>query len=562
MKKRNNKGFTLIELLAVVVILAIIALIATPMILGVIENAKKGAAKSSSQGYIDAVERQIATNLLDNDSSNDITDKVYTVDELTSKGVTIKGELPTSGTVTILNGKIMSTELSFYDYHFMIDSSGKVIEKALVYGLKWDGNDNYTRLEDAKEMTSCVGTDTAGCVSDFDNAEIYREIKEIMVDGNQFIYIPKFYIKKVVSGDTWEWYISKEKKDNSYYLPSCFYDETKNIELSYILVGKYNASLSNDNKLESKTNTIPLVSKNINEFRTYARNNNTSENTGYQLIDIHAVDVLQVLFYIEFGTLNSQSVMMGFSNGQYNASYTIKSVNDNNITLVSGIGTGYKVGQLIDVASSLGGRNVVTNLKITAINGDTLTVEDTIGTQRKANITVGNIVYNVAHLNGNADTIKASSGSIISNTNGKYTMSYRGIENLYGGVWQVVDGVNVDNDTSSIYVAKDASQYQSDLITQPYVKIGYSKLNTEGHVTKMGFDSNNPFIQFPTAVGGNSNSKYGDYYYMNTTAGNRIVMFGGAWSSNVNVGISYFYLGNNSAAAGQHAGTRLLKTPF
>ena len=36
-------GFTLIELLAVIVILSIIALIATPMILGVIETAKKGA---------------------------------------------------------------------------------------------------------------------------------------------------------------------------------------------------------------------------------------------------------------------------------------------------------------------------------------------------------------------------------------------------------------------------------------------------------------------------------------------------------------------------------------
>ena len=37
----KNKGFTLIELLAVIVILAIIALIATPTILGVIEKSKK-----------------------------------------------------------------------------------------------------------------------------------------------------------------------------------------------------------------------------------------------------------------------------------------------------------------------------------------------------------------------------------------------------------------------------------------------------------------------------------------------------------------------------------------
>ena len=41
MKNRKKKiGFTLIELLAVIIVLAIIALIATPIIFNVIENAK------------------------------------------------------------------------------------------------------------------------------------------------------------------------------------------------------------------------------------------------------------------------------------------------------------------------------------------------------------------------------------------------------------------------------------------------------------------------------------------------------------------------------------------
>ena len=42
---KNKKGFTLIELLAVIVVLAIIALIATPIVMNTIKNAKKGAAK-------------------------------------------------------------------------------------------------------------------------------------------------------------------------------------------------------------------------------------------------------------------------------------------------------------------------------------------------------------------------------------------------------------------------------------------------------------------------------------------------------------------------------------
>ena len=54
--KRNQKGFTLIELLAVIVILAVIALIATPLIMNVINDAKEGADRDAAYGIIKAVE--------------------------------------------------------------------------------------------------------------------------------------------------------------------------------------------------------------------------------------------------------------------------------------------------------------------------------------------------------------------------------------------------------------------------------------------------------------------------------------------------------------------------
>ena len=63
--KEKNKGFTLVELLAVIVILALIALIATPIILNVINDAKKQAAKDSAYGYMDAVEKYIVSSELE-----------------------------------------------------------------------------------------------------------------------------------------------------------------------------------------------------------------------------------------------------------------------------------------------------------------------------------------------------------------------------------------------------------------------------------------------------------------------------------------------------------------
>jgi len=56
----KNKGFTLIELLAVIVILAIIALIATPIILEIIDDAEIEANRISINNYARAINNAIA----------------------------------------------------------------------------------------------------------------------------------------------------------------------------------------------------------------------------------------------------------------------------------------------------------------------------------------------------------------------------------------------------------------------------------------------------------------------------------------------------------------------
>ena len=56
----RKNGFTLIELLAVIVILAIIALIATPIILGIINDAREKSNERSVELYASAVRNGIA----------------------------------------------------------------------------------------------------------------------------------------------------------------------------------------------------------------------------------------------------------------------------------------------------------------------------------------------------------------------------------------------------------------------------------------------------------------------------------------------------------------------
>ena len=66
MTKVKKRGFTLIELIAVLVIMAIIALIVTPLVMSIIKKAKISARKRSVDAYGRSVELAIASYLLDN----------------------------------------------------------------------------------------------------------------------------------------------------------------------------------------------------------------------------------------------------------------------------------------------------------------------------------------------------------------------------------------------------------------------------------------------------------------------------------------------------------------
>ena len=68
---KKKKGFTLIELLAVIVILAIIALIATPIVLNIIKTSRKGAFARSAEGVLKASKIYYASSLMEEVTSKE-----------------------------------------------------------------------------------------------------------------------------------------------------------------------------------------------------------------------------------------------------------------------------------------------------------------------------------------------------------------------------------------------------------------------------------------------------------------------------------------------------------
>ena len=99
---KKNKGFTLIELLAVIVILAIIALIATPIITGQLDQVRASAFLRSANSIVHAAELKYAN--LNTDTSSIATSYKVNYAEgvlVGSNTIDFKGKRPDEGLVTI-----------------------------------------------------------------------------------------------------------------------------------------------------------------------------------------------------------------------------------------------------------------------------------------------------------------------------------------------------------------------------------------------------------------------------------------------------------------------------
>ena len=173
----KKKGFTLVELLAVIVILAIIALIATPIILNVINDSKKQAAKDSAYGYMDAIEKAIIANDVEEEDDFPTPDSngCYNLKELNKK-VNIKGTKPKiadaakvclkEGTTTRLTGVEIDEFTFAYDGKELTQTKNGTTEDTKNYKFYANGTAIYYNPETGKKCTTAVSTTgtKSGCM--------------------------------------------------------------------------------------------------------------------------------------------------------------------------------------------------------------------------------------------------------------------------------------------------------------------------------------------------------------------------------------------------------------
>lgn len=134
-------------------------------------------------------------------------------------------------------------------------------------------------------------------------------------------------------------------------------------------------------------------------------------------------------------------------------------------------------------------------------------------------------------------------------TDGKTAVQYRHIENLWGNVYQFIDGFNANGTTA--YYCVDPSKYADDTATG-YTNIGF--LPTNGWITDLTVTENGLLI--PKYNGGSETTYVPDYVY--SSSGWRVLCVGGFWDDGANAGLLYFHAGYASSNSFSSISVRLL----
>lgn len=188
--------------------------------------------------------------------------------------------------------------------------------------------------------------------------------------------------------------------------------------------------------------------------------------------------------------------------------------------------------------------------------------------------------YNCTSLTGSTASLGNASGRATSTINekgetqttetdaNKTSVSYRGVENIWGNIWKHINGINIHGDGTQaggqIFVNPTLSGFGEQTMASPYVAVLVTLPKDDGYIKYFGFDSNYPWLLFPSKTGSGADSAkpVGDYCYKTSNLnGYRIALSGGIWNNGSDAGASYWHGSYGAGGRGRGLGGRLMYIP-
>lgn len=443
-----------------------------------------------------------------------------------------------------------------------------IVTSQAIFGVNFSGSTSAgTRVGAAKDFVFTPGTDTSAGQNSFDvvypwagmrrccctlNADgtvkvnAYKGQPGYVEDGTNgevLVEIPLFYVSGMLDVAP---SISMSMLPG-YRAPRKFLNADGSLKQK-CYVRAFPGSIGADGKLHSVAGAVPTGNNTITQFLTAARKWGDTYSVGTSA----DFEVLAYLMVIVYGTRHAQSKINGCAS-LYSTNIAVAAATDNAASVVVAKSDSIEPGMVISIGTggeneSIAKRRIVTSVE--AIDGDTTNVKvdfdgDPVTT------TTDHKVWRMIQSTGTANSVISTCGSPVSNTDGRHSFVFYGVENpLYGNQWRfecdwkLIDGVP--------YWCDDPTKYNWTS-TDGYIALDTMAMPDEGWATALQQDDRAPSVQITKSVGGSSGTYLADYFYINKP-GTRIARRGGRSSSGGSAGPFYVYLSLDAGDSGWGGG--------
>ena len=466
------------------------------------------------------------------------------------------------------------------------DIKQKISNQSKIYGVKFTGsNAAGVRTHDAIEMVANVGVNDQLVQNDFDNVSFYKRPRCLVYhdpNGNVRVMAyegePGFSLQGAIfapytekaqvfyeqapfywNGDL-DWPQVTATPLEGFELAPMFKNPTDKVYLPSYWLGLDNGKACSLSGVHPEYNSI---NGSMATARTY------HARAHLETMDARMSEY--VLQLVEFATRDVQNVMTGAMSNRYNADdiSILAEESTNRIVMANASADQYVVGQTICIGTTKNGSNIAARVVITSIDVYDASNKAITFDGPPLNIPAGAFTSSRAWRNGATDVVKASSGSPVSNSNGRYpciwrskvdpwAMAYSGISDVL--IQRIGTGTPEDPYIYNAYKLKDPTLYNNGVIDGNWVKVDYNLSPSDGYVTQMGKDPKNPSVRMPIAVGGASTTYYAAYYYFGRYTVSAVFV-GGGWASGRGCSPVYFALSSAPSASDIDRLARLFVSP-
>ena len=402
---------------------------------------------------------------------------------------------------------------------------------ATFYGVEFTGSPSAgTRTGAAADFAFTPGTDTSAGHNDFDGVYPWAGMRRccctLNADGTVTVNAYKGqpgYIEDGTNGEVLVevplFYVSGMLDVNprvsavpmpGFRAPRKFRNADGSLKQKCYLPA-FPGSIGADGKLHSIAGVVSTGSRTISQFLAAAR----LWGETYCINTSADFEVLAYLMIVVYGTRNVQSKMRGVTDLYATGiAVTGARADEATVTVAKGV---LEVGNVISIGTgsedaSVASQRIVTAIE--AIEGDTANVKASFS-GNAVTTTTDHKVWRIMQSTGAANSVISTCGSPVSNTDGRHSFVFYGVENpLYGNQWRF----ECDCDDPTKYQWSSADDY---------TKLDGLALPGEDWAKNLQADERFPWLQITKEVGSSSGTYLADYFYINKS-GTRLVQRGAA----------------------------------